>query len=656
MLKFACLFTATVLFLNSGNAQTLFTYGKDEVSKQEFLRNYEKNTLNKKPDMSEAALREYVDLYSLFKMKVKEAEIHQIDTMPAIQRELDNYRRQLSKNYLTDKQVNEALVKEAYDRSKEERRVAHILLTAPANMSPIDTLRLYQRADSIYDAITKKKADFATLARMYSDDKGSKENGGDIGFMTAMQTIYAFENAAYNTDVNKVSKPFRTPLGYHIVKVLEKRPARGEVQVAQILFATPKSKGEEGIAAAKSKADLVYAELKKGTSFEEMVKKYSEDKFTVNEGGMMQQFGAGTMVPAFENAAFALKNPGDISQPVQTDYGFHILKLINKYPIKPFDSVSNQLKRKVENDSRSEIAKNAFFEKIKQKNKFKEYPANFDELKGRIKALPDTGKIAGVFTAQDFSNMNKPLFSLDNNNYTQSDMMKFVELMTRGRIMGNRENVAQDLYRMYVDKVVNDYQEHKLIDENPEFRNLMTEYRDGIMLFELMDRNIWTKASKDTVGLKAFYEANKSKYQWEPGFEGNVYRFKDETSMKQGQKLLLANKNMTNDEFVKAMNTESALDAVMIQTGRYEFSKFTDVSREELVKGSVSRPVKNDDGSYTIVKTNEVYSTTAQKSLDDARGYVVAEYQDYLEKQWNATLRDHYKMKLDEKVFKSMVK
>jgi peptidyl-prolyl cis-trans isomerase SurA len=234
--------------------------------------------------------------------------------------------------------------------------------------------------------------------------------------------------------------------------------------------------------------------------------------------------------------------------------------------------------------------------------------------------------------------------------------MEYAEMLTRGRINGNKEASAKDIYTMYVEKVVNDYEEHKLADTNPEFRNLMTEYRDGIMLFELMDRNVWTRAAKDSSGLEKFYEANKTKYQWEPGFSGVVYRFKDETAMKEGVKLLEAKKKLSNEELIKAMNTDSNPDAVTMQTGRYEFSKFSDAPREQLVAGKLTKAVKNSDGTYTVVRTDDVFSASSQKSLDDARGYVVAEYQDYLEKQWNANLRNKYEVKVDEKTFKSMVK
>lgn len=646
---------ASGLLISSGFAQTLFTYGSNPVSKQEFLRVYEKNSLNKKTDYSEPALREYLDLYSLFRMKVKEAELQQLDTLPNIQRELDNYRKQLAKNYLTDEEVTNKLVREAYDRSKEEIHVAHILIMAPPSMAPADTAVAYRKIDSIYTLITKKKGDFAALAKQFSDDRGTKENGGDVGYITALQTIYPFENAAYGTPAGKVSAPFRTQFGYHIIKVLDRRPARGEVQVAQIRIDIAKAKGQAGVDLAHKRMDSVQTSLKAGMSFEDAVKKYSDDKFSNAEGGVMAPFGIGHYPVAFENAAFALKNPGDISQPVQTEYGLHLLKLVQKIPVKPYDSMATTLKRKVENDSRAQMAHDIFFQKVKEKNGFKEYPANYEAVVKKMEALPDTGKAIGMFKSSDFNNMTQPVFTLGGKNYSQIDFVKFAETLTRGQLRGPKAAVMHDIYNMYVNRVVNDFEEHHLVDENPDFKNLMEEYTNGILLFELMDRNVWGKASRDTVGLKSFYEANKAKYQWDPGFTGAVYHFKDEASMKAGL-AALGKKGVKEEDVMKQLNTESKPDAVSVQRGHFEFSRFKEVPEASIVKGKLSAPVKNADGSYIVVKADDVFTAKTTKSLDDARGYVVAEYQDYLEKQWNAQLRTKYPVKVEETVFKTMVK
>lgn len=653
MRKLVLSLLAAGLVINTGKAQTLFSFGNTNVTKQEFLRNYQKNSINKKPDMSETALREYINLYSLFRMKVKEAETMKIDTMSSIMRELDNYKKQLAKNYLTDEEVNNRLYREAYDRMKEDRHVAHILLMAPPNLNAQDSLAAYKKLDSLYKLITTKKADFAVLAKEFSEDKGTKDRGGDIGFMTSLQTLYPFENAVYSTEVGKVSKPFRTALGFHIVKVIEKRPTRGEVQVAQIMLATPKSRGKEGIDAAMKKIDTIKAALKSGTSYEKLVEKYSEDNYTNKQGGVMPKFGVGKVWPEYEAAAFALKNPGDISEPVQTEYGFHILKLIKKIPMQPYDSMVASIKKLVENDARAQTAKDIYYAKIKSQNGFKDFPANYDELVARIAKIPDTGAQANTFSATDFDKMNKPLFTLANVNYMQSDMMLYAENLTRGRIMGPRQSVAKDIYNMYLNNVITNFQENKLLEENEDFRNLMMEYHDGIMLFELMDQQVWGKASKDSVGLRSFYEANKTKYMWEPGFVGSVYRFKDEASMKKG--LSIINKKSSKDEDVsKAVNNEENPDAVTIQQGRYEFSRFKDVPKEVILKGKPYTAVKNADGSYTVVKPTSVSEGPSQKSLEDAKGYVVAEYQDFLEKKWNEKLRNKYPVKVDETVFNTL--
>ncbi len=637
------------------NAQTLFTFGNNQVAKQDFLRNYQKNTINKKPDMSEKALREYLNLYSLFRMKVREAEATHIDTISSINRELNNYKKQLSKNYLTDDEVNNKLYREAYDRMKEERHVAHILIMAPPTLNPTDSLVAYKKMDSLYKAITTKKADFGELAKQFSEDKGTKDRGGDIGFITSLQTIYSFENAVYSTEVGKVSRPFRTPLGFHIVKVLDKRATRGEIEVAQILISAPKSKGKVGYEEAKKKADTILGELKNGVAFEDLVKKYSDDRYTNKLDGKMPRFGVGKVSPSFEDAAFALNKLGEISQPIETEYGIHIIKLIEKFPLKPYDSLQANIKRTVENDARAQTAKDIYFNKVKAANGFKDYPANLEELVARIgSSIPDTGKNANTFKASDFDFMNKSLFTLSNVNYSQKDLMAFAETITRGRFLGPRQSVAKDLYTMYVQQVVTDFQENKLMDENEDFRNLMNEYRDGIMLFELMDQNVWGKASKDSIGLRAFYEEHKSKYMWDAGFVGSVYHFKTEDAMKKGLSTL-KKKKATDEDVVKAVNNEQTPDAVTIQQGHYEFAKFKEVAKENIANGKLSDAVKNADGSYTVVKANQIFDGPNQKSLEDARGYVVAEFQDFLEKKWNEMLRNKYPVKLDDAVFSTMI-
>jgi peptidyl-prolyl cis-trans isomerase SurA len=252
--------------------------------------------------------------------------------------------------------------------------------------------------------------------------------------------------------------------------------------------------------------------------------------------------------------------------------------------------------------------------------------------------------------------MTAPVFELGGTKYLQSDFVAFAESLTHGRLNGPKVAVTNDIYKMYVDRTVNDFEEHHLAETNTDFRNLMEEYRNGIMLFELMDRNVWGKATRDSAGLKAFYAAHPNKWQWEPGFLGTVYHFKDDASLKKGMAILQKNPSAKDEDLYKAMNIEGNPDALNITRGHYEFNRFKDVPQSAIIKGKISSPERQADGTYTVVRADNVYPQPTAKTLEEARGYVVAEYQDALEKSWNAELRSKFPMQVDDKVFRSMVK
>lgn len=636
------------------NGQTIFSYGNNNVPTAELIRSYSKNSMSQKVDYSEKAIKDYIDLYSLFKMKITEAKNLQLDTQKSVENEINNYRRQLAKSFLTDEQLNEKLVEEAYSRLKNDVRVAHILLiTKPGR----DTVALKKQIDSIYIQILNKKADFGAMAKLFSEDNGSKNNGGDIGYFTALQTTYPFESMAYNTPVGKISKPFKTAFGYHILKVIDKRPTKGSIKVAQILVATPKAIGEQGLALGKLRADTIQNKLKKGESFEKLVKEYSDDKFSIDNNGVLETFSIGKMTPDFENAAFALKNPGDISKTIHTEYGYHIIKLIAKYPIKSFEDSKAEITKKIENDSRAQFARDAYFEKVKQNNGFIEYNKNWEILAKNFTKIEDTGANIGVYTPDMFeTGSNNPLFSLSGKNYTQNDFMEFAANLTQGKtyIKGDKEPMFKELYKMYKTNIIHDFQEHKLEEENADFKNLMTEYKDGVLLFDLMNKKVWNKASEDTVGLKAFYQLHKEKYQWEPGFKGNIYTFKNADAFNEG-KPILDKKGMTDELLIKTLNNEKVPDAIKVEDGRFEFNKFSEIPRSQFVNGKFTEPIKTADG-IVIIKTTEIFNIKEAKSFNDAKGYFISSYQDKLEKEWNKELRNKYPVKINEVELKKIIK
>ncbi len=631
----------------SGNAQTLFSYGSNPVSKEEFLRVYQKNNAQKKPDYSEKSVTEYLDLYALFRMKVKEAENQKLDTTAAVISELNNYKGQLARTYLSDKEVTKSLVREAYDRMQEEVRVAHILVALRPND---DTAKAYQKIDSIYNAVTKDKADFGAMARAFSDDKASGAQNGEIGYISALQVVYPFENAAYNTPVGQVSKPFRTQFGFHIVKGEDKRKSKGQVQVAQIMIAAPKSKGEEGLAQARKKIAEIQEALKKGTSFESLVKQYSEDKFTKDKEGLLEPFGVGRMAPTFENAAFALKNVGDISEPVTTEYGIHIIKLVKKIPVQSFNELQDHITRRVENDSRALAAKEAYQEKVKKQNGFKEYTENFDKL---VTALPADTARDKSFKLEDFKAYTAPVFDLGGKKYTQYDFMTYVVGLTRGNLMGSKNGTMRDLFKMYQNTTLNDLQQSELEKNNADYRNLVHEYRDGILLFDLMDKNVWSKASKDTTGLMEFYTTNKAKYKWQPGFEGTVYQSVSEVDLNKLKAAL--DKGVDVADAVQKINTPENPSQITQESGRFEASRFP-VGIEAFKEGAASTVFRNDNGTFSMVFAHKVFTQSSEKSLEEARGFAVADYQDYLEKKWNQDLKEKYPVKVEAKTMKSIVK
>jgi peptidyl-prolyl cis-trans isomerase SurA len=629
----------------------LFTYGGNNVTKSEFLRMYTKNINNQKPDFSEKALREYMTLYSRFKMKVAEAEQLRMDTLPNINNELGTYKKQLAKTYLTDNEVTDKLVLEANDRMKTDVRVAHILITVPRGSD--DTVAAYRKIDSLYKSI-QNGADFGAVAKAMSEDRPSGQKNGDVGFFTAMQIpAYNFENVAYSTPVGAVSQPFKTAFGYHIIKKLDQRPSRGEIQVAQILLNVKKSGGEAADKAGKTTADSILIALRKGANFENMVEKYSEDKFSKNTKGLLASFGVGQMMPEFEDAAFALKKSGDYSEPVKTEYGYHIIKLIKKTPLRPYDSMRNELKKRIEKDGRIDVARDQYTYKIKQKLNYKDNPTALMEL---INAIPDSTLRNGTFNGSTYGKYTKNLFEMTGTQFTQADFANYIQDYTKGKIYGAKELTLKSLFKNYAEKALYDYQENKLIDENDEYRNLLTEYKDGIMLFELTDRKVWSKASQDTTGLDKFYQENKSKYMWPANIiKANLYRTQDEEYAKRVVKALNDPKvNQTQEEVGKAANGDGPQNKVVYESGKFERSRFPE--NLKLEAGKYAPYYKNDDGSYSIVDVKEIYTEPTQKTLSEARGYIISDYQEYLEKQWIANLEATYPVSIKESTLKAMIK
>lgn len=627
-------------------AQTLFTVGKEAIDKKEFLKVYSKNANNQQVDYSQKAVNEYIDLYSLFKMKVAEAKALKIDTIPAVKTELENYKFQLANTYLTDKSATETLAKEAYDRYTQDVDVSHILIFASPNA---DSTAAYAKIDSLYQQINAGKITFEKAAEVYSEDRSSSVNGGNIGYISAFNVVYPFENAAYNTPVGQISKPFRSQFGFHIVKVHSRKKSEGEYKVQQILLKKPNTP-EERNAVLATAADIK-ASLQKGATFDDMVIKYSTDKFSKNNKGYIEPFRLGKNVKVFDEAVLKLKKAGDISEPIETAYGIHIIKLIEKKPIESYDAVRTSMIKQSENDDRILVAKSALEEKVKKQYKYTEQKDNLKPIIAKLEA--DTA-LKNNFKMDAFQGLDKTLFSFDGKNYTQKDFLQYATNITRGKLYGNNpSNIIGDLFKMYQEKTIREVQVDHLSKNNEDFKTLLKEYNDGILLFEYMEREVWNKASQDTLGLRQYYERNANKYVWQPSFEGRVFQSGNGEVLKKFRERILKGEDVMDVYNDITKNTQE-LAGVSMDVGRYEMNKFN-TTTADFVEGKPTSIFLNAN-NYTMVVPNKVYSTATTKTLEEARGYIIADYQEYLDKELNNALKKKYPIKVEEKVLKTIVK
>ena len=493
-----------------------------------------------------------------------EETLSKMDTVKSFIDELSGYRKQLAQPYLVDKQVGESLMHEAYDRMKKDVRASHILIKCDPTALPKDTIEAYNKAMKVRGDVIKG-ADFSEQAKKYSDDPSAKDNGGDLGFFTSMQMVYPFESAAFSLKNGEISMPVRTRFGYHIVKTLESRPAQGEIKVAHIMIKAASGINVEDSLKAMKKINEIHSRLMAGDKFEDLASQFSEDQSSAKSGGQLPPFGTGRMVPEFEQAAFALKNTGDYSSPVKTSYGWHIIKLIERKGIGSYEEVQNELKQKIQKDSRSELSKSSMVSKIKNKYAFKEDAKSKDEFMKTVDSTLNQGK----WTADKASGLNKTMFSLSSKNYSQNDFAKYLADHQSKHDAGTSPvQMATNIYNEFVKESALAFEESKLDSLYPDFRNLMQEYRDGILLFELTDQKVWSKAVKDTAGLKQFYESNKSNYMWTERVDAVVYSCSNAAIAKQVHALMKTVED--DDTLMSKINKNSQLN---LQIKASKFSK-----------------------------------------------------------------------------------
>lgn len=632
-----------LIFAQDGK-ETLFTVNNEAITVAEFEKVFQKNNYSKKKP-TKADIDEYLELYIKFKLKVKEAYAEGLDTNKKFVNELATYRKQLAQPYLTDKAASERLLQEAYERSKKEIRASHILIRISENASPKDTAKAYDQIIRIRNRIVAGE-DFGSIASEVSQDPSAKENKGDLGYFSVLRMIYPFENVAFNTPIGNVSMPFRTQFGYHILKTIDERPAQGEIQVAHIMVVSREDQSEEEQNAAKTKIDEIYTKLmEKPDDFENLAKQYSEDPATAKNGGTLPFFGSGRMVPEFEEVAFKLKNDGDIAKPVKTRYGWHIMKRIQKKAIPDFEASKNDLKIRIERDGRSFMKRNSLIEKLKKEYKVQ----TFNEAKNSLITAVDSTFMQGKWAAEKFPNNSGQVLKIENKYFTQLDFASYIQANQSGRAEGDKTVILNKMFERFVNDKVIDYEDKKLESKYPEFRDLMKEYREGILLFELTDQKVWSKAVKDTTGLQNFYKKNQKKYLWPQRLDAEIFTC-DNQSVANQVKKYVKKKKFTNEEIIEKINAKSTLN-LKITPGKFAKGDNDAIDKIAWKKG-VSKNISLNK-SVVFVNVKKVLSPEP-KELDEVRGLVTSDYQNFLEKDWIQGLKDKYKVQVNDSVLQKL--
>ena len=589
------------------------TLGAYPVPANEFAYVYRKNNATAADYGSRASVTDYLDLYTNFRLKVREAEKKGLDTTQAFKRELDGYRQQLSQPYLTEKSVTDLLVREAYDRMGEEINASHVLIRVAPDAAPADTLAAFQKITKIREQL-QGGADFAKLAGEVSEDPSAKQNGGKLGYFTAMQMVYPFETAAYKTAPGQLSPLVRTRFGYHVIKVNDRRPAQGEIKVAHLMVRVNANAPKPDSLTAKKKADELYARLKKGESWDKLVAQFSEDAGSAANGGELPPFGTGRMIPSFEEVAFKMQKPGDIAPPVQTPYGWHIIKLLEKTPVAKFADIEPALKGKVAKDSRSELNKAAFLKRIRQEDQFVEVAP----VKAYALGRGDTALVNGRFRytapavgakSKGISD-NSALFTIKGKPYLVKDFLNFAVQNQRARTGAQPAFVLQQLYDQYVDESLTNFEKNSLDTKYEDYRMLVKEYRDGILLFQLMDEKVWSKAIEDTVGLKKYFADNQAKYQWEPRVQGRVVSAASAATLAKAQQRLAVPRYTVTRDVPKAVG----FHVNNTDIGKTGFMALTELSNR-----------LNQDTTAQVVLTGRV-AKGEKKGLALARADSAAKY------------------------------
>lgn len=626
--------------------QELFSIDNAKYYSDEFIRVYNKN-LDLVKDDSQKDLDKYLELFVGYKLKVQKAYKLGLHYNTKYQNELMSYRSQLAKNYMNDSKVTNELVEEAYERINKEVKASHILILVDENASPEDSLKAYNKIIKVHQLLKEGKL-FEDVALQYSEDPSVKENRGNLGYFSAFRMVYPFENAAFNTTVGNFSAPFRTKFGYHIVKVTGARKNRGEVTVAHIMIVKPSTPDASLHEKAAQTIEEIYQKIQQGESFESLANQFSEDKSTSGKGGVLQRFGSGQLASEkFEEVAFGLNDKNEISKPFQSQFGWHIVKLIDKHPVQSIQEMRTELENKVRKDERSLLITNSLATKLRKKYSFTKNQKLLQKIKKTVNddfysqtwEMPEnkkelSGEIAVI-------NKDKKLYSPSFINYIFSQQKSNIKVKPVGALVDY-------LFEKWMDEQLIKFYDENLENEFVEFKNIVEEYRDGLLLFDLMEKEIWERAKTDTIGLNAFYKKNSMNYMWKNRYEVDIYSSTDDKIISKAKSYIEKGKSI---DYIKSKLNKKEVVNVMVKSALYEENDDVLSNYKDLQLG-VSSIVKKGN-YYFVLKVNKIIPAQV-KTLDENRGKVISDYQQYLENNWVDELKKEFKVEINKTVFESI--
>ncbi len=637
-LLFACTLHVSVF---AQNKKPLFTLGEEKHYPEEFKYAYTKNNINQ--PIYKDSIKAYLDLYLNFRLKVKEAKELGYDTTQVFIEEFKLYKNQLEDSYLTPKKEKKALIEEAYERSKWEIRASHILIRLSKEARPKDTLVAYNKIIALRNRALGGE-NFADLAKNLSEDPSAKQNGGDLGYFSVFQMVYPFETSAYNTPIGEISLPIRTQFGYHFIKVEDKRPHSGKIKVAHIMIRSTTKNAVEVQEKAKRKIVKIDSLLQAGASWNELCKKYSEDQNSIAQNGELKPFGRGQIVPEFEKVAFKLKNTNDISAPVKTQFGWHIIKLVQKISIGSYQEEESKIARKIKSDGRSSMPRAEMLLTLKKENGF----TRNDSLIERLQQLP-ASVVANNKWQFDSATLSNPtvLFTVGAIRVTASDFLKNTSSKPFDKRLAVKAQIKK-LITAFEDSLIISYEKEQLPVKFPTYKFLVQEYYDGILLFSIMEDSIWNFSMKDSLGIENYYNTNKEVYST-VAIDTAIFSSNDRATLEKIKEAIPQELSTSDWRLLKShLLEENNVSPLTLQ-----------IVSSPLEKKQYWKEAENRFTGELFEQEEQWYWIKITKfntplPLKEIKGKVIADYQQHLDTEWIKRLKKKYSIKINKKSLKKI--